>query len=64
VSFTHDIELPWLLPGIEPTGRRAEVLAIAIVGFRRGEIASQRILWDHTRLSAQLAVYSSSHGVR
>ena len=28
VSFTHDRELPWLLPGVEPTFRRAEVLAI------------------------------------
>lgn len=58
VSFTHDRELPWLVPGLEPTERRAEVLAIAIVGFRRGQIASQRILWDHATLTAQLRVPS------
>ncbi|MGI8712954.1 MAG: hypothetical protein ACR2NR_07195 [Solirubrobacteraceae bacterium] len=58
VSFTHDRELPWLLPGLEPTERRAEVLAITIVGFRRGQIASQRILWDHATLTAQLRVPS------
>jgi carboxymethylenebutenolidase len=54
--FTHDRELPWLLPGIEPTHRRAEVLAIAIVGFDRSQIASQRILWDHTTLTTQLGL--------
>ena len=36
VSFTHDLELPWLLPGVGPTHRRATVQVIAIVGFERG----------------------------
>ena len=54
VSFTHDRELPWLLPGAEPTFRRAEVLAIAVVGFDRIRIRSQRVLWDHATLAAQL----------
>src|ERR1022692_3867795 len=27
VSFTHDRELPWLLPGLGPTYRRAGVLS-------------------------------------
>ena len=54
VSFTHDRELPWLLPGVEPTFRRAEVLAIAVVGFDRTRIRSQRVLWDHATLLGQL----------
>ncbi len=56
VSFTHDRELPWLLPGVGPTYRRAEVLAIAVVSFQRGLICSQRILWDQATLTAQLGV--------
>ncbi len=56
VSFTHDRELPWLLPGIGPTHRRAEVLAITVVGFERLRIRSQRVLWDHATLTAQLRV--------
>ncbi len=59
VSFTHDRVLPWLLPGVEPTFRRAEVLAIAVVGFERARIRSQRILWDHATLVTQLGV---AHG--
>jgi carboxymethylenebutenolidase len=56
VSFTHDRELPWLLPGIAPTYRRAEVLTIAVVSFERGRISAQRILWDHATLTAQLGI--------
>jgi carboxymethylenebutenolidase len=54
VSFTHDRELPWLLPGAAPTFRRAELLAIAVVGFDRTRIRSQRVLWDQATLAAQL----------
>jgi carboxymethylenebutenolidase len=56
VSFTHDRELPWLLPGVAPSHQRAEVLTIAVVGFERGRISSQRVLWDHATLSAQLGL--------
>jgi carboxymethylenebutenolidase len=56
VSFTHDRELPWLLPGVAPTDRRAEVLTIAVVGFERGRISSQRTLWDQATLTAQLGL--------
>ena len=59
VSFTHDRVLPWLLPGIKPTYRRAEVLAIAVVGFERVRIRSQRVLWDHATLVTQLGI---AHG--
>jgi len=56
VSFIHDRELPWLLPGVRPTFRRAEVLAIAVVGFDRTRIRSQRVLWDHATLAGQLGI--------
>ena len=56
VSFLHDCELPWLLPGIAPTGRRGSVAAIVVVEFDRGAIAAQRTLWDCASLAAQLGV--------
>ena len=56
VSFTHDREMPWLLPGVGPTFRQAEVLAIAVVGFDRTRIRSQRVLWDHATLAVQLNI--------
>jgi carboxymethylenebutenolidase len=56
VSFLHDCEVSWLIPGIEPTGRHASVTAIVVVEFDRGAIASQRTLWDGASLAAQLGV--------
>jgi carboxymethylenebutenolidase len=61
VSFTHNRELPWLLPGAAPTGQRAEVLAIAVVSFQRGRIRSQRILWDYATLTGQLRLGRTAH---
>jgi carboxymethylenebutenolidase len=60
VSFTHDRELPWLLPGVSPVSRRAEVLAIAVVAFERRRVRSVRVLWDHATLTAQLGIPSLS----
>lgn len=64
VGFTHDRELPWLLPGVAPTHRRAEVLAISVVAFRHrtrqsvteSQILSHRTLWDHAGLCEQLGI--------
>ncbi len=54
VSFTHDRDLPWLLPGVSATGRRAEVLVVSVVTVSRSLVTSYRALWDHTTLLVQL----------
>ena len=59
VAFTHDRDLPWLLPGAEPTLRYVEVRAISIVSVRHASrlgatesrIASHRTLWDLSGLT-------------
>jgi carboxymethylenebutenolidase len=64
VAFTHDRPMPWLLPGVEPTGRRAEVLAVSLVAVRHHSrlgrttalIARHRTLWDHAALLVQLGI--------
>lgn len=60
VSFTHDTELPWLLPGVAPTHRRAEFLAVSVVTIERSLIVSCRTLWDQTTLQAQLGLGSAA----
>jgi carboxymethylenebutenolidase len=62
VTFTHDRELPWLLPGVAGTGRRVEVLAISVVGVRRGRITEHRTLWDHHGLLGQLGLGPAAAG--
>jgi carboxymethylenebutenolidase len=56
VGFTHDRELPWLLPGMAATHRPVEVLAMSIVTVERSQIVSHRTLWDQTALLAQLGL--------
>lgn len=62
VGFTHDRELPWLLPGVPPTHRHAEVLTFTTVKARHRSrlgslttlIAEHRTLWDLAGLITQL----------
>ena len=57
VSFTHDIEMPAIVPGIAPTGRKASVPFVVIVGFdRNGKIDYEHIYWDQASLLVQLGV--------
>ena len=34
MTFTHDRTMPWILDGIEPTGRRVTIPMLAVVGLR------------------------------
>ncbi|MFV8756330.1 ester cyclase [Nannocystaceae bacterium ST9] len=56
VSFTHDVPMTWLLPGIAPTGRVIEFAMIAVISFRAGKIASERLYWDQASLLVQSGV--------
>lgn len=55
-SFTHTQEMPWMLPGIAPTNRRVEVPLVAIVGFRDGKVAFERVYWDQASVLKQIGV--------
>ena len=52
-KFTHTIEMPWILPGVPPTGKRVEVAVIVVVQFEDGKIAGERIYWDQASVLAQ-----------
>ncbi len=56
VSFTHDIEIDWMLPGIPPTGRRVEVPLVAIVGFRGDKLFHEHIFWDQASVLVQIGL--------
>ena len=55
-SFTHSQEMPWILPGIAPTQRRVEVPLVAIVGFREGKVAFERVYWDQASVLKQVGL--------
>jgi len=56
ISFTHDVEIPWVLPGLAPTGRRVVVPLVAVVGVRDGLIDSEHIYWDQSSVLAQVGL--------
>ncbi len=58
-KFTHTIEMPWILPGVPPTGKRVEVAVIVVVQFRDGKIAGERIYWDQASVLAQVGLIDS-----
>ena len=55
-SFTHDIEMPWILPGVAPTGKHVEVAVVAVVQFEDGLISGERIYWDQASVLAQVGL--------
>jgi carboxymethylenebutenolidase len=62
VSFTHDTEIDWMLPGVAPTGRRVEVPLVAIVGFRGDKLYHEHIYWDQASVLLQIGLLDP-HGL-
>jgi len=56
VSFTHDCEMPALLPGVAPTGRKVVLPHVVVVGFEGGKIAYEHIYWDQASLLVQIGL--------
>lgn len=55
-SFTHDIEMPWILPGVPPTGKEVHLPVVVIVQFENGKIAHEHIYWDQASILAQIGL--------
>lgn len=56
VSFRHTQEIPWMLPGIEPTNREVEVALVAIVCIRGGKLYCEHIYWDQATVLVQVGL--------
>ncbi|MBV9461777.1 MAG: dienelactone hydrolase family protein, partial [Bradyrhizobium sp.] len=52
--FTHDIEIDWMLPGLEPTGKYVEIPLVAIVRFRGDKLYNEHIYWDQASVLVQI----------
>ena len=55
-SFTHTMEMPWMLPGVPATGKRVEIPLVAIVKFRDGKLAHEHIYWDQASVLKQIGL--------
>jgi len=55
-TFTHTTEMPWMLPGVAPTGKRVEVPLVAIVKFRGDKLYHEHIYWDQASVLVQIGL--------
>jgi hypothetical protein len=61
ISFKHTQEIPWMLPGVPPTGKPVEVALVSIVGLRGGKLCHENIYWDQASVLVQLGLLDPEH---
>lgn len=59
LSFTHDIEIKSMIPGIRPTGKYVELPHVVVMKFRGNKIEHEHIYWDQASLLTQIGVLDS-----
>ncbi|EHA19891.1 hypothetical protein ASPNIDRAFT_179656 [Aspergillus niger ATCC 1015] len=56
MTFTHDSEVDWLIPGIPPTGRKLEIPFMAVVNIRGDRLYHEHITWYQATVLKQLGL--------
>jgi carboxymethylenebutenolidase len=56
LSFTHDIEIKAMLPGIQPTGKYVELPHVVVMKFKGDKIMHEHIYWDQASLLTQIGL--------
>jgi carboxymethylenebutenolidase len=59
LSFTHDIEIKSMLPGIPPTGKYVELPHVVVMKFKGNKILHEHIYWDQASLLVQIGLIDS-----
>ncbi|WP_108254784.1 dienelactone hydrolase family protein [Limnohabitans sp. Hippo4] len=55
-SFTHTQRMEWLLPGVEPTGKKVRFGLVGVVRFRGNKLCHEHIYWDQASVLAQIGL--------
>jgi carboxymethylenebutenolidase len=56
IAFTHTAVIDWMLPGVQPTGKRVETVFVVIVGIEGDKVAYEHILWDQANVLVQIGL--------
>jgi carboxymethylenebutenolidase len=56
ISFTHDTEIDYLLPGIAPTGKYVGIPHVVVMKFRDNKISHEHIYWDQASVLVQVGL--------
>ncbi|RDL36456.1 NTF2-like protein [Venustampulla echinocandica] len=55
-SFTHNMQIDWLVPGIPPTGRHVRIPFTSVVNVRGDRLYHEHIAWDQASVLVQLGL--------
>lgn len=61
VQFKHTCQMPWILPSINPTNQKVEIVVVSIVGMRAGKIWHERVYWDQASVLFQVGLLDPDH---
>ncbi|PLN77413.1 hypothetical protein BDW42DRAFT_4277 [Aspergillus taichungensis] len=56
LTFTHTEEIPWMLPGVPPTGKDVRVLLVMTASFVGGRMARLGVYWDQAGVLVQVGL--------
>lgn len=56
MSFTHDAEIDWLLPGVKATGKHVEIPMLGVIQFRGNKLCHEHIYWDQASVLVQIGL--------
>jgi carboxymethylenebutenolidase len=56
IRFTHTMLIDWMLPAVQPTGKKVEVGFVVIVGVKDQKITHEHIYWDQACVLVQLGL--------
>ena len=60
MTFTHDVVIDAMLPGVEPTGKSVSLPVVVVVKFHDGKVAHEHIYWDQACLLVQVGLLNRS----
>jgi carboxymethylenebutenolidase len=56
VSFTHNTQWDYLLPGIPPTGKKVELPHVVVMRIENGKVVHEHVWWDQASLLVQVGL--------
>jgi carboxymethylenebutenolidase len=56
LSFTHDREIDFILPGVPPTEKYVEIACVVVMNFKDGKISHEHIYWDQASVLVQVGL--------
>src|SRR5665213_1608151 len=60
MTFTHDVEMDALLPGVQPTGKHVSLAIVVVVKFDADKVSHEHIYWDQASLLAQIGLLDAT----